>query len=136
MALDLFQLLGFRRGAKCSMGAPRGNDFLFALLGAGIYLNSARGLLDDLARRYVRILQHPGVPTQKSSQGNVTFPDARLFRTTQVPNAHSVGPDARRHTQLVSGEGAHLWAITSSSSTVSMLIADCAICVRSTSSSA
>ena len=31
-----FQLFGFRRGAKCCMGTPRGNDFLFGPpLGAG-----------------------------------------------------------------------------------------------------
>ena len=30
-----FDPSGFRRGAKCCMGAPRGNDFLFAPLGAG-----------------------------------------------------------------------------------------------------
>ena len=30
-----FEHSGFRRGARCCMGAPRGNGFLFAPLGAG-----------------------------------------------------------------------------------------------------
>ena len=38
-----FDPSGFRRGTKCSMGAPSGDDFLFAPLGAGRY--SPSGLL-------------------------------------------------------------------------------------------
>ena len=33
--MAICQHSGFRRGAKCCMGAPRGTDFLFAPLGAG-----------------------------------------------------------------------------------------------------
>ena len=51
----------FRRGAKCCMGAPRGNDFLFAPLGAGVMahlevlnLRAQLGQPDQLHRRDIR----------------------------------------------------------------------------------